>query len=378
MMKQPLFGQDSSPHYTSRFFGYVGTVVLWMIFIICMIFIKPAKKEPEFKTVQIVLEPLEKQAEVKSEGNESTSAAAPAQTAVAMEEPVSESAVLQDIPAVEQPEPIPAPAIKTEPVAKEKTVEQKQQEVVKKSEPVKKQKPVKKSEPVKQPDPYVPPVLSKSVDELMQEQLNQKKQNKEFNWDAFDDDVSELTAEPTSVKKVTTQTELSGAAAKETLDSAPRKYSSENLTDPVPVGDASNETNSRLKNIASQTAEEGSKRGGKDNSSDSSVGSSGTGIELSFSDGNGQRAVIYPTVLSISLSEKAKTSIRDSIPITVTISIVIQNNGHILTDDINFTRNGAMLTPVVKEEIKNQVSKWFFDEAEYVSTAKFEFKIVQS
>ena len=53
--KIPLFGQDSSPQNTSNILALGGTAFLWVVFLLCMIFVKPKVQKPKYKEIQIVL-----------------------------------------------------------------------------------------------------------------------------------------------------------------------------------------------------------------------------------------------------------------------------------------------------------------------------------
>ena len=115
MIKQPLFGQDSSPHKTSMMLSAIITLVAWIIFCLMTFFIKFKPKTPQYKEIQIVLSstPIE-------ERNEEQSSAETAAVPEPVEGQVVEATATPEIPnpvenpvaeaKVEAPKQTPTPA----------------------------------------------------------------------------------------------------------------------------------------------------------------------------------------------------------------------------------------------------------------------------
>ena len=99
----PLFGVDSSPHFTSKILGIAGTVFFWLIFLLCMCLIRFKEKEPEFKEVKIILSstPLQ-EVEVDTAPALAASAAQSAESAETQASAEAASQPAEQI-AVEQP-----------------------------------------------------------------------------------------------------------------------------------------------------------------------------------------------------------------------------------------------------------------------------------
>ena len=115
MMKQPLFGQDSSPHFTSMFISAIATLVCWIIFCVLCFVVKFKPAVPEYKEIQIVLSstPVEEQTATTEQAAAEEQSSMAEQTAVpepvegpAVEQPAvveSKSAVVEQQSAVVEP-----------------------------------------------------------------------------------------------------------------------------------------------------------------------------------------------------------------------------------------------------------------------------------
>ena len=75
MIVRPLFGKDSNPRSGSTLLSAVSTFVLVMLCFLGFLYSKPLIKDKKFKTVQIVLPPLEvkeEPIEIKTTAQETT------------------------------------------------------------------------------------------------------------------------------------------------------------------------------------------------------------------------------------------------------------------------------------------------------------------
>ena len=97
---RPLFGEDSSPHNTSEFMALGGTLLFCILFLLCMIFVKPLPQKPKYKEVQIVLAstPIVKE----TEANPAPAAAAPASDMAPVAEPAPVVEKAAEAPKLEQ------------------------------------------------------------------------------------------------------------------------------------------------------------------------------------------------------------------------------------------------------------------------------------
>lgn len=411
-MTAPLFGPDSIPHKISSFFGLIGTFVLWLIFILCGIFIPVSSGKKNLKPVQIVLSStpvIEKKIEDSQSSspvvdeNQAANVEVVAETPgeqVAMPEPqilqepipvqeviaesVIETKTAPIIPEVVEntPAPVPpkieeAPKPNVNPIQKpkEKIVEKplpKKEPVVEKVVENKSAKPVesvKKTEPV----PEVEPVLYKSVDDLMAEQMNTtKKKTQDFDWDAMfgdsDSTVTEKTVASTP-KKVDTQNTVAGTAGETSERTTSQRTESTSSQNRNTTGSSSAETSGRLSKILNAT-EYSSSNGGSFGTIKAKTISSGTGsTSMEMSDGS-TRTLLVPSKPEINLSDDA-SSLIDSTK-TVTITFEVLSGGNINGISI---KPEAILPKLVRDEIRNQLMNWRFEASSNTATATFEFTI---
>ena len=114
MYKQPLFGEDSSPHITSMLVSAIVTLVCWIIFCVLCLVIKFKPKTPQYKEVQIVLSSTPVVEKEKTEAAESAPAAA-MQEEAAVVEPA------ETTPVPELPKPVETPVAEAKVEAPKKT-----------------------------------------------------------------------------------------------------------------------------------------------------------------------------------------------------------------------------------------------------------------
>ena len=383
MLKQPLFGQDSSPHRTSFFVSLLSTFIFWILFTVMAIFVKIENPSPQYKTVQIVLDspvPVEQIEQSDSEFTTDTETTVVESEAVVEESVVEPSPVVEEAaqvvetvePAVEKPKPAvekPAPA-KKEPVVekKQETVTETPKKV--ETKPVE-TKPVETPQTVTDESKKVDYALQKSVEEMMEEQMANKKTKQNVDWDAMfgDDSSSTEKTTTTDTKKVTTQSTTTGSAAN-TATTENKKQTSNSTTEKSSQTTASKSTSSDLDKIANAVSQEGSKtktditaRTSKD----------GTGkVVMEMSDGT-KRALLIPKEPVINLSENAAQLI--TVPkATVRITFRVVEKGNIPRTEIKITPE-SILPPLVRSEIIDQLSQWVFESADTDATATFEYTI---
>lgn len=396
MRSIPLFGKDSEPQHTSNLLSLIITVVLWLAFGVCMIFV-PVGKKQKLKPVQIVLSSTPVEKKIIPRDSASTSQNASGEQASEVVEKVhSETPVVDAKPeTAPAPAPEPAPVETPKPVVETpKPVEPKPQPVKKvepKPEPVKKAapKPVeKKTEPVKKVEPKPAPektvtkpvptpapveevVLSKSVEDLMAEQMNAKKApKKEIDWDAmFGDDEPADTTSSSQPQKVLADNKLEGSSGSVSQTKTANKPVSSTVTEEAVNKNVSSKTSSNLANIQNATNYKSSS-GGSEGTVKAQTAKDGTGKTLMTMTSGSARSLIDPVEPVIKLSAEAGSMIESTI--TVEIKFTVLAGGNI--SGITITPE-AILPASVRNEIKSQIAFWRFEASDSSDTAKFEYTI---
>ena len=101
---------------------------------------------------------------------------------------------------------------------------------------------------------------------------------------------------------------------------------------------------------------------------------SGSGkVALEMSNGS-MRALLKPSTPVINLSEAAAATIDNSR--TVTIKFRVLEAGNVPRAEISIEPEST-LHQLVRDEIRDQVSAWLFESADYSATASFTYKIVK-
>ena len=399
MLKQPLFGQDSSPHRTSFFISLLSTFVFWVLFTVIAIFVKIEDPSPQFKTVQIVLDsplPLEQKEDVESESAAQTENAL-AEAEALVEENIVEDNIAETSPAIEETLPvvetvepvveIPEPKVEQAPVVEspKPVVEKKPEPVIEKPAPAKKEpepvkevpkvektetKPVETTPLVTDESKKVDYALQKSVEELMEEQMANKKSKQNVDWDAMfgDDSPSAEKTTKTDSKKVTTSSSTAGSAANTASQENARQTSNSDSAKKNSAT-ASQSTSSDLDKIAN-TESKGSKTK-TDITANTSKDGSGK-VMMEMADGS-KRALMRPKEPAINLSEQAAQSFTLS-KATVKITFKVVQKGNVPRTEIKITPE-SILTESIRAEIIDQLSQWIFEEADFDGTATFEYTI---
>ncbi len=353
--------KEDSPHRTSEKIGVIGTLGFWFIMLICFAFVRPVEKKPKYKEVQIVLSstPVQKKAE------ESPAPAAPA--------PAPATAATESSPAESAPAPTPvvretpAPAVKETPkvAEKPKAVAKPVEKAASKPAAKTASKAVAKTEPVE---------LAKSVEELMAEQFANKKSSKSADYDPFaqfDDDDFEET--PAATKTVSNNAPaFSGSAATATNTSTqPVKSTSSNSKSTNQT--SSNSTSNALGKI-SNAKFFGTSTSSVDTEATVQTTASGNGKVSMVMENGSSRILLDPSKPVINLSEAAAATIDGSRK--VSIKFTVTESGNVPRGEIIITPE-SILSELVRKEIRDQISKWRFETADYVSKATFEYKIVK-
>ena len=373
----PILGEDSNPQHTSEFFAIAGTVLFWIIFSIFSFVIKPQPEKPKYKEVQIVLSstPVVQKSEAAPAPAEAASASA------ASSEPVVEQVV--ETPAVETAaqKVEPAPVVKETPPAPkpvEKKVETPKPKTQPKPEP-KKEAPKTQTQktqipaPAKKVEPVEPIEYAVDPMEAFAAQTN-KKAKKEVDWDAmFADDEPAETQSSNQVKTVTNKEPAFSGTAGTSSSATSEKVTSSTNTSTSKSQSASSSTSSALEGIKNSSFK-GNAANGVQSETSVKAKESGSGRVMMEMSGGRTRALISPAKPVINLSAQAAATIDNSI--TVTIKFRVVEAGNVPRAEISITPEST-LHQLVRDEIRNQISTWRFEPADYAATATFEYKIVK-
>lgn len=340
----PIFGPDSSPANSSQILSLIVTSIFWLIFLICMLIIKPKDKQPKFKEVQIVLSstPIEKKA------TEAPAPAAPAPAPAATQ-------TKADTPA----EP---PAPKVEKVQEQKTAPKKAE-----------QKPApKKTETKKAPSkPAEPVTYAEDPMEAFNKQTAAKPK-KSFDWSQFDDEPTPTQTTSSTQNYVDNSTPVfEGSAA--TAATSNSKITSKSIESSSSNQSSSTSTSNALGKISNTKFVGSANTSVETESTVNTQRVSGTGKVL-METSTGLRALLDPAEPIINLSEEAASTIDGSRKVTIQFKVV--ESGNVPRADITITP-ASILSDIVKNEIISQISKWRFEADTQISIAKFEYKIVK-
>ena len=337
----PLFGKDSSISHTSEFFAIAGTILFWLIFLIFALVIKPQPKK-KYKEVQIVLSSTPVMQKTEEAAAPSEQAIAPA-AASAPEETLVEKTV-------ETPKPTPAPK-----------VEQKKVEAPKSP----KLKPAKPKE--------VPTTYAVDPMEAFEKQTKQQPK-KDFDWSQFDDEEADVSDETVSAETVQNNAPSFSGAAGTAAEKTSEKLTSQSSTEAALNDNVSDTTSKALEGIKNSTFR-GNSANGVQSETNVKTKTSGSGkVEMEMSNGR-SRALLNPEKPIIILSASAIATI--DVSKTVSIRFRVLESGNVPRTDIVITPE-SILTQIVRDEIKNQISEWIFEPSDYTATATFEYKIIKN
>lgn len=378
MIRQPLFGQDSSPHKTSAFLSLVITVLLWIAMTVVAVVVKPVEKKPKYKEVQIVLSSntLDREKEKAPEAKSESAPAAMETVAQEITETIAEPVVneIVEVPVeipVEAPVPVkpaetPAPKVESKPVpAKTEPKAESPKKVETPAKPKEAAAPAVTPESKKVPDSF----YSTSVEDAWEQQLNAKKQTV---WDdsMFADDTPNAPVVSEKVTKVASSNEpvMSGSAG--SVSNQDQKQTSQSNSAPK-TQNASSSTTSSLAAIANTQYSTRTGDSLKAITNAKTSKSSDGQITMEMSDGS-KRVLLEPLTPVIKLSDEAAAAIERTV--TVTIRFRVIPSGHVPGSEISISPE-SVLPSIVRNEIVDQLSDWLFDSADTTATASFEYTI---
>ena len=340
MLKQPLFGEDSSPHITSMFLSGIITLIGWILFCILSLVIKFKPQTPQYKEVQIVLSstPVEEKSEPSAvpelvEGLVEEAAAA-AEESVAPE-PVEGQHV-------ETPKATPAPA-------KAQT------------------QPAKTTDPSKKVD-FDNMTYAKDYSDFSFNNTSSSSSKNSFDWSQFEDSDTENVQVSQKVDKVTNTSSISGSAASSSTANQRQTSSSSSSSS------SSNSTPAASSSTSSAAAAIKNTTGTASNSSSSSSSSSSAQKFSSDLDITWNGGVTRKQIGSLSIDLKESGSDIKERKTTVTIEFTVDEKGYTIAGTIKITPE-SILPESVRKEVISEISKWRFIEGPSRSVATFEYTI---
>lgn len=375
--KTPLFGQDSSPQNTSNILALCGTFLFWLIFVICMIFIKPNSQKPKYKEIQIILtQDFVAEKSDKNQESEKSQIQKAQESKLQNEQQIQEQTVKNEktdktdkIANTEQKQDnVKQPVQNENPKKQTQTRQNQQQRQQKENIPQKTENilPLTQTEPIE---------YAKSVEDLMAEQLSQKSRKNKPDWDSIfpDDEVTNEneTPQPPIQKIPLEQSSVSGSAGETVLAGSPVR--SESKKDDI-QHKTSAETSTALGNIANPNSVNNSEK-------DKSQSQTGNKSETESNDNDNiewasgkKRKLLNPKVPEIELESDAQSTIDNNLSVTITFTVT--ESGNVLPNSIKITP-ASMLSELVRKQIIDQISVWRFETADSVAVAEVKHNIVK-
>lgn len=328
--------------------AFFGTIGVWVFIFIFFSFYSLLPHNKPFKTVQIHLES-------PSQAKASTVSEAPPPASQSMEQAASPAAAPQSAPAQK---------------AVEKPAPKKAEAPAKKSPEKAASKPAAK--PSSKPAPRPEPKLQKSVDELLAEQRAAKtKPKKEFDWSQFDDAEETVSSSTGSAANAVVNQvnalEGTAASASSSKGTAQSQSSSSNK---AYTGNTSSSTSSALNKIASTTYKGQAGNGVSVSATMNTAGSPDGKTSLAMNDGTA-RILLEPKSPVISLTPQAAATIDATREFKITFTV--NADGRVPVNEIIIPK--SLVSPIVQQEIANQISRWRFQSASSAGTATFIYTI---
>ena len=366
MLKQPLFGQDSSPHITSMLISAIATLICWIIFCVMCFVVKFKPAVPEYKEIQIVL---------SSTPVEESTVAEDSVAPEALEGPqVEETTVVEPVeitaPEISNPVETPAAVAKVE-APKETPAPAKPKETPKtQSQPAKTTTTTapKTTDPSKKVD-FDNLTYATDYSDFSFNNSSSSSSKSSFDWSQFDDSSSDQEpAVSQKVDKVTTASSTSGSAAStSTSNQRQTSSSSSSSTSQTSAPTASSSTSAAanaIKNTTGASASSGSATGSGD------VQKFSSDLDITWNGGAARKAKG-----SLSINLTTGSSIKEK-KTTVKIEFIVGEDGYVTPGSVKITPE-SLLPENVRKEVISQINLWRFNEGSSRSTAVFEYTIIK-
>lgn len=335
---QFILSKDCPAAKQSKYISAVGTGIFWFILLLILAFVPIGAKKEKYKTVQIVLSSPVNKTVKKAE-------------APAAQKPTAAPSQEQSAPAIEKTvTPPPAPAKTEQPKTEAKPAP------AKTPAPAEAKKQPAKT-PVKQPE-----VMEYAQDFSDGVDFNKITPKKNVSWDdvSFSDSSTSQTSSTSQSQTVTSKNEISGTAG--TTGTTSTAKTSTQSTSTTNTG-----VSSSVKNSLGQIAETKLAGDSKTTTGTSNVKALVDNGDFKWADGRA-RNMWYPDSPDIKISPENSPGMSMDVEITFTVT----DMGAVT--NIQFVQS-ALLSEGLKTEIRRQISKWMFDEADTASAARFLLKI---
>ena len=353
MIKQPLFGQDSSPHITSMLISAIATLVCWIIFCVLCFVVKFKPAVPEYKEIQIVLSSTPTEQKVAEEQS------AVQESAAAVPEPVEGPAVEETV--VEQ-QTVEVPVVKETP--KPKTVETKS--TTTNTQKTNDYNKVNFDDYQYQTD----------MEDAINNQFNKTNNQKQFRDDLFTDDDNTITENKNTQKIIVKEQSGASGSAGLTDNKSTQGAKSSDTKNNSQDTYVSETTKNALGNIANATSYK-KQTGSVESTVMAETTKSNGYVNMKMSDGS-TRALIEPLTPAITLSPEAAKAVGNTV--TVRIKFYVSKVGNVKSEiSILYQNNDnsaeSLLPSIVRNEIYDQLKKWVFEPGTSEAFAIFEFTI---
>ena len=359
MIKQPLFGQDSSPHQTSMFLSGIITLIAWIIFCVLSLVVKFKPKTPQYKEVQIVLSstPVVEKESVEQTANAQATASVEQQSEP-VETPVAEAKV-------EAPEKTAAPAPAKTTTSTAKTTTSTAKTTTTTTTP-------KQTDPSKKVnfDDYQ---YANDYSDFDFNNVSSKSNKNNFDWSQFEESSSDnQPAVSQKVDKVTNSSTISGSAASTSTANQRQSSASSSSNSSASSSQAASTSTSNAANAIKNAT------GAAATASTSSTSSSSSSNQQKFSSDlditwNGGTVRKQIGSLSISLSPEAGSYIKEK-KTTVKVEFTVDEKGYVIAGSVKITPE-SLLHELVRKEVIAEINKWRFMESTTRSVATFDYTI---
>ena len=347
MLKQPLFGQDSSPHITSMLISAIATLVCWIIFCVMCFVIKFKPAVPEYKEIQIVLSstPIADPEPVEGLVEEAATAEAAA--------PAEELAVAEPVEALAPAKPKETPKTQT------KTQSQPAKTTTTQT--------TKTTDPSKKVD-FDNMTYATDYSDFSFNNSSSSSSKSSFDWAQFEDSATEDVPVSQKVDKVTTASSISGSSGSTSNANQPQSSSrSSTNTSQNSTQAASSSTNDQIKAIQNTT--------GASTSSGTAAGSNDVQKFSSDLDINWNGGAARKAKGSLSINLTTGSSIKEK-KTTVKIEFIVGEDGYVTPGSVKITPE-SLLPENVRKEVISQINLWRFNEGSSRSIATFDYTIIK-
>src|SRR5574344_573620 len=214
--------------------------------------------------------------------------------------------------------------------------------------------------------------IQKSTEDLINEQMNRKKESSAI-WDDSlfsDEQTKESNSSKENTEVVKAESSFSGTAGN--VSESEDKGAKSSSSDEKKQTNVTSGVSDALSSIKS-TSYSSSTDGVQSNSLVDSYNSNSGGTNIKMMDGS-VRTLISSKEPYITISSENAKLIGNTV--TVTISFTILESGNIPLGEIKITPV-SLLSSSIRTEVSEQISRWIFEPANYISKGSFEYTVIK-